>query len=240
MVLCFNIKFLTFSELVKMKNRLSILCLSMMCAFLPNLSHAQPTDVEIYAYREIYEYLRNVATSDKLKNSHEAIRQGVEDALAGKPSRYSDDEFLLAVANIEKQRQREQLEKIKENRIEGEKFLTENAKKAGVITTKSGLQYKIIKQGTGKKPKANSTVTFHYEGRFINGEVFDSSYDRSPMQAQLGEDLIQGLNEGLQYIGAGGKIELYIPDHLAYADMATPLFDGGESLIFKVELLEVK
>lgn len=214
--------------------------LTLAMCLLASPSYAQPTDGEIYAYREIYEYLRDVATSDKLKNYHEAIRQGVDDALAGKPSRYSDEQFLLAMANIEQQKHRELLERIEENKRKGTQFLAENAKKAGVITTKSGLQYKIITQGTGKKPKANSTVSFHYEGHFINGEMFDSSYGLSPMQAQLGKDLIQGFNEGLQYIQAGGKIELYIPYHLAYADMGTPLFEGGESLIFKIELLKVK
>lgn len=210
-----------------------------MC-LLASPSYAKPTDGEIYAYRVIYEYLQDVATPDELKNYPEAIKQGVEDALAGTPSRYSDEQFLLAIANIEQQKQRKQLEKIEENRIKGEQFLAENAKKADVITTKSGLQYKIIKKGTGKKPKPNSMVTFHYTGRTIDGKEFDSSYYHSPMQAQLNKDLIQGLTEGLQYIQAGGEIELYIPADLAYAQMATPLFEGGNTLIFKIKLLKVK
>lgn len=223
-----------------MKLNSMFLCWCVMVGVTSQVSHAKPTDDEIYAYTVVYEYVREVATSDELKNYPEAVSQAVADTIAGKPSRYSDEQILIAMANIEQQRQQKQLEKINQNRIKGKQFLTQNAQQAGVITTKSGLQYKIIKQGNGKKPKANSVVTFHYEGRTIDGEMFDSSYVRSPMQVQLGKDLIQGLSEGLQYIQAGGEIELYIPDDLAYAQMATPLFDGGETLIFKVKLLEVK
>lgn len=214
--------------------------LTLAMCLLASPSYAQPTDGEIYAYRVMYEMMQNTFLSDELKHYSAGIKQGFEDALAGKPSRYSDEQFLKAMATIEQQKYRELFERIEENKRKGTQFLAENAKKAGVITTKSGLQYKIITQGTGKKPKPNSTVSFHYEGHFINGEMFDSSYGRSPMQAQLGKDLIQGFNEGLQYIQAGGKIELYIPYHLAYADMGTPLFEGGESLIFTIELLKVK
>lgn len=235
-----NSVYKTTNQIHMLGNGMKYKILALALCLFASPSYAKPTDGEIYTYRAVYEYLKDIATPDELKNYPDAIKQAVEDALAGNPSRYSDEEFLLAMANIEQQRQHERIEKIAENRTKGTQFLAENAKKSGIITTKSGLQYKIIKQGTGKKPKPNSQVALHYQGWTIDGEEFDSSYGRSPFEVQLGKDLIQGFNEGLQYIGAGGEIELYIPDHLAYAEMGTSLFEGGETLIFKIKLLEVK
>ena len=119
----------------------------------------------------------------------------------------------------------------------GEKFLVENAKKEGVIVTKSGLQYEVLKEGSGKKPKATDTVRCHYEGRLLDGSVFDSSYKRNE-PADFGlQQVIAGWTEVMQLMPAGSKWEVYIPYDLAYGDRQT----GKEikpysALIFTIEL----
>lgn len=124
---------------------------------------------------------------------------------------------------------------------EGSKFLAENAKKDGIIVTKSGLQYEVLTEGTGKKPKATDTVRCHYEGRLLDGTVFDSSYERGePIEFPL-TGVIKGWTEGLQLMPVGSKYRFYIPYALGYGERG-----AGESippystLIFIVELLEVK
>ncbi len=123
---------------------------------------------------------------------------------------------------------------------EGAKFLAENAKKEDVIVTKSGLQYEVLTEGTGKKPKATDTVRCHYEGRLLDGTVFDSSYKRNA-PADFGlQQVIAGWTEGVQLMAEGAKYRFYIPYMLAYgeggAGASIPPF---ATLIFDVELIKV-
>ncbi len=123
----------------------------------------------------------------------------------------------------------------------GKAFLAENATKPGVQQTASGLQYKVLKEGTGKSPKATDTVLVHYRGTLLDGTEFDSSYKRNqPISFPLNR-VIPGWTEGLQLAKEGGKIELYIPSQLAYGSRgAGGAIGPDETLIFEVELLEVK
>lgn len=197
-------------------------------------------DYKIIAYQYGQALAINMPEEIQGKKYLADVMQGFHDAQNKQKSRYSDEEILLANANIQQEQELKYAEQAKQNKIKSEQFLRENAKKAGVITTKSGLQYKIIKQGTTKKPKTGSNVLVHYEGRSMTGEVFDSSYERfKPAQFQLGVDVIEGFSEGLQHIGAGGEIELYIPPHLAYGEVGMPQVGANSVLIFKVKLLEV-
>ena len=123
---------------------------------------------------------------------------------------------------------------------EGSKFLAENAKKDGIIVTKSGLQYEVLTEGTGKKPKATDTVRCHYAGRLLDGTVFDSSYKRNA-PADFGlQQVIAGWTEGVQLMAEGAKYRFYIPYMLAYgeggAGVSIPPF---ATLIFDVELIKV-
>ena len=123
------------------------------------------------------------------------------------------------------------------NRLAGEKFLEENKTKEGVQTTASGLQYKVIKMGDGEKPTASQKVKVDYEGRLIDGTVFDSSYKRGQPATFQVNQVIKGWTEALQLMPVGSKWELYIPYELAYGDRET----GGDikpysALIFKVKL----
>ena len=125
-------------------------------------------------------------------------------------------------------------------KAEGEKFLAENGKKEGVVTLKSGLQYQVLKEGNGKKPKATDQVKCHYEGTLINGQVFDSSYKRNEPAVFPLNQVIPGWTEGLQLMQEGAKYRFYIPYILAYGESGA----GGSippfaTLIFDVELLEV-
>lgn len=127
------------------------------------------------------------------------------------------------------------------NKIRGEKFLKKNAKKSGVVTLKSGLQYKILTAGTGEKPTKEDEVKVHYTGVHINGNVFDSSVEKGEPAIFGVTQVIQGWVEALQLMPVGSKWEIYIPSNLAYGANPRP---GGpikpnEVLIFEVELLEI-
>ncbi len=126
-------------------------------------------------------------------------------------------------------------------KAEGEKFLAENGKKDGVITTKSGLQYMVLTEGSGKSPKATDSVKCHYEGFLIDGSVFDSSVQRGePATFPLG-GVIAGWTEGLQLMKEGGKTRFFIPYNLAYGEAgAAGSIPPYATLIFDVELIEVK
>jgi FKBP-type peptidyl-prolyl cis-trans isomerase FklB len=127
------------------------------------------------------------------------------------------------------------------NKKKGEDFLAENAKKPGVKTTDSGLQYLVLKEGTGKKPELNDTVVCHYHGTLIDGTVFDSSVDRGQPASFPVSGVIHGWTEVLQLMKEGSKYRVFIPSQLAYgAHGAPPKIGPNEALIFEIELLEVK
>ena len=125
---------------------------------------------------------------------------------------------------------------------QGQTYLADNGKKEGVKTTASGLQYKVLQEGTGKSPKATDTVLVHYRGTLLNGKEFDSSYKRNePIEFPL-NGVIAGWTEGVQLMKEGAKYQFVIPSNLAYGRRGTP---GGpigpdETLIFEVELLKVR
>ena len=131
-------------------------------------------------------------------------------------------------------------EKSKQNREAGEKFLAENKKKAGIITTESGLQYEVLVPGNGVSPAAVDTVTCHYRGTFIDGKGFDNSYDRGqPISFPL-TGVIKGWTEGLQLMKIGAKYKFYVPYQLGYGEYDYMSIPGGSVLIFEVELIDVK
>ncbi len=123
---------------------------------------------------------------------------------------------------------------------EGAKFLEENGTKEGVITTESGLQYKVLVEGTGAFPTEDTDeVEVNYEGKLLDGTVFDSSYERGTTATFPLNRVIKGWTEGIKYINEGGKIELYIPAELAYGVRGTRGIPGNSTLIFQVELIKV-
>ena len=127
-----------------------------------------------------------------------------------------------------------------ENKAAGEKFLAENKTKEGVVTTESGLQYKIIKAGKGEIPTKSSTVKVHYKGTLIDGTEFDSSYSRNAPTSFRADQVIKGWTEALTMMPVGSKWELYIPQELAYGARDAGKIKPFSALIFEVELLEIE
>jgi FKBP-type peptidyl-prolyl cis-trans isomerase FklB len=149
----------------------------------------------------------------------------------------------MMAKQMERQKQQEEKNKLagEKNKKDGEAFLAENKKKEGVVTLPSGLQYKIIKEGTGKSPKATDTVTTHYKGTLIDGTEFDSSYKRGEPASFPVSGVIPGWTEALQLMKEGSKWQLFVPSNIAYGDRGAGSIIGPNStLIFEVELISVK
>jgi FKBP-type peptidyl-prolyl cis-trans isomerase FklB len=172
--------------------------------------------------------------------SAEAVAQGVMDALNGVALPYSNDEMQSAFNEINKRMQAKEAEKHKALASAGEAFLAENAKKAGVTVTASGLQYEVITQGTGAIPTATSKVKTHYHGTLIDGTVFDSSVNRGqPIDFPV-NGVIAGWTEALQLMPVGSKWRLYVPHNLAYGERgAGASIAPFSTLIFDVELIDI-
>ncbi len=174
-------------------------------------------------------------------NQAEFLR-GFLEATTNSGSVTSDSAMKVAERQMEYYHDQLMEKKYGDNRIAGEKFLAENAKKDSVVTLPSGLQYKIIKAGTGEKPGENSKVEVNYEGRLIDGTVFDSSYKRNKPQEFSVNGVVPGFSEALKLMPAGSTWEIYIPQELAYGARETrnsPI-KPFSTLIFKVELISVK
>jgi FKBP-type peptidyl-prolyl cis-trans isomerase len=176
----------------------------------------------------------------------DAMARGLRDGLAGIAPAVSEDVLEAAIREFSKALQGKAAkvhgERLKVNKEAGAAFLAKNKSEEGVQTTQSGLQYKVLKEGDGPKPKASDTVVVNYEGKLIDGTVFDSSYKRGmPLTFQVG-GVIKGWTEGLQLMNVGSTYMLYIPSDLAYGDDDHPggIIKGGSTLVFKVELLEIK
>ncbi|MFQ7112342.1 FKBP-type peptidyl-prolyl cis-trans isomerase [Hallella bergensis] len=163
--------------------------------------------------------------------------EAVKDVFAGK-AKMNDSEAQTAVQTFFQEKAEEQA---KEMKAGGETFLAENGKKEGVVTLPSGLQYEVLKEGNGKKPTATDQVECHYEGKLINGQVFDSSYSRGETATFGLNQVIAGWTEGLQLMQEGAKYRFYIPYTLGYGERgAGQSIPPYATLIFDVELIEVK
>ena len=171
--------------------------------------------------------------------SVEDFSQSVSDILSGKTPAMTSREAQELLSEYFQKKQKEQAQKAI---AEGRDFLEANAKREGVVQTKSGLQYEVLSEGKGERsPKATDTVLCHYEGRLVSGKVFDSSYERN-QHAEFGlNQVIPGWTEGLQLMSEGAKYRFYIPYLLGYGEQgAGPSIPPYSTLIFDVELIKVK
>ncbi len=169
-----------------------------------------------------------------------SVFEGMKDAFTGDSFQVEIPEIQAAFEEINAEIQKRREEEAKVLAAEGDAFLAENAKRAEVTVTESGLQFEVIEQGEGEKPTADSTVRTHYHGTLINGTTFDSSYERGqPAEFPVG-GVIKGWTEALQMMPAGSKWRLYIPHDLAYGERgAGAAIAPYSTLIFDIELLDI-
>jgi FKBP-type peptidyl-prolyl cis-trans isomerase FklB len=178
----------------------------------------------------------------------DTLAAALKEGLAGQPSRLSQEQMQAAMQQLQEQLgggmddddETQDPNSMSNNKAEGEAFLAENANKPGVTTLPSGLQYEVLTEGTGPKAGPRSSVTTHYHGTLINGNVFDSSYQRGQPATFGVNQVIPGWTEALQLMPEGSKWRLYIPSDLAYGKRGAGRDIGPDSaLIFDVELLKV-
>ncbi|MDD3645751.1 MAG: FKBP-type peptidyl-prolyl cis-trans isomerase [Bacteroidales bacterium] len=171
---------------------------------------------------------------------YEFFFQGVQDGMNG-TNKLSQNEMQVIFNQLQQELQKRQQAEVEVEKEKGRAFLAENGKKEGVVTTPSGLQYKVVTMGTGAKPTATDKVRVHYHGTTLDGEVFDSSVQRGETIAFPLNQVIKGWTEGLQLMPIGSKFIFYIPSDLAYGDRgAGPTIKPGATLIFEVELFEIE
>jgi FKBP-type peptidyl-prolyl cis-trans isomerase FklB len=169
----------------------------------------------------------------------DAILAGLTDAFGGQPSRVSQEEMAASFKVIREIMQAEAAAKAEAAAGAGKEYLAENAKRAGVTTLESGLQFEVITAGEGAQPTRESNVRTHYHGMLIDGTVFDSSYDRGePAEFPVG-GVIAGWTEALQLMKAGSKWRLHVPSELAYGAQGVGSIPPHSVLVFDVELLDV-
>lgn len=175
------------------------------------------------------------------KPDYDALKNGLQDAAEKKESKYPEADLRAAMEKFSAAMQQVEAKRAAEASKASEAYLVENGKKKGVTTTASGLQYEVLTAADGPKPAATDTVKVHYRGTLTNGEEFDSSYARNePAEFPL-NGVIAGWTEGVQLMSKGSKFKFVIPGKLAYGESGSPPKIGpNETLVFEVELLEIK
>lgn len=216
------------------------------CTLLTTLPALVMADTKPASDKEKFSYAVGYQVAQSLKQQGANIdlktfNQAVKDVMSGSKLKLSMQEMQAAVETFQKQQMAERAAKGEKAKKAGEKFLAENKKKKGVVTTASGLQYQIIKEGTGAKPTTSDTVVANYSGSLIDGTVFDSSYKRGqPATFSLGK-VIPGWQEVLPLMSVGSKYKVFIPSELGYgARGAGGTIGPNETLVFEIELLDIK
>ncbi len=193
-------------------------------------------DSASYAFGHIM--ATNLKMSGVSALNYELMVKGLQDAFTNKIAIIDADQSQSAINNIFQDASKKQYEA---SIAAGKVFFENNKKVAGVITTASGLQYQVLKAGTGEKPIATSKVTVHYKGNLMDGKLFDSSYDRGTPTSFEVDKVIPGWTEGLQLMQKGAKYKFFVPFDLAYGERAPgPEIPAYSNLIFEIELLEIE
>ncbi len=202
------------------------------------------TEKQKFSYSVGYQIANDFKRKD-IEVNNEALVMAFNDVSKGNELKISEADMRSILTQMSKKIRKKQQQKMQadlsksEDTTEGKAYLELNKKKSGVKITSSGLQYKVLKQGSGALPKATDIVKVHYKGTLIDGKEFDSSYKRKqPAQFPLG-NVISGWTEGLQLMKVGSKYEFTIPSRLAYGASAKPTIPANSVLIFQVELLEI-
>ncbi len=233
-----------------------LLCLGLVIgeeagkAAAPPAAADKDAKVELKTTKDRTSYTLGINIGKNFKNQSidvdlNLLFKGIQDAMGGGKCLLTDAECGQVMQEFQKEMVARRSEGKKaagdKNRKEGEAFLAENAKKAGVETLPSGLQYKVITAGTGPTPKLTDTVKTHYRGTLIDGKEFDSSYSRGEPATFPVTGVIKGWTEALQLMPVGSKWQLYIPSELAYGDRGAGADIGpGATLVFDIELLSIE
>lgn len=177
--------------------------------------------------------------SQNIDFDSDVLAMSIKEAAAGKESKLKPEEMQQALMKLQENLLKKQQDEAEANKKKGEEFLAKNKTAEGVKTTESGLQYIVVQEGTGKTPGLKDTVKAHYKGTLVDGQQFDSSYDRGQPAEFPVEGVIKGWTEALQMMKVGGKMKLFIPAELGYGSAARPGIPANSVLIFDVELVEV-
>ena len=198
------------------------------------------TDLEKLSY-SMGIFLGQSVNRQEMEVDIPAFMQAVEDVLNNSEKKLTDDEMQKIINTYQKKEQEQPVTESDNNKLNGENFLADNKTKDGVVVLPSGLQYKIIKNGKGGKPVADSRVVAHYRGTLIDGTEFDSSYSRGkPSEFNLNR-VIKGWQEALQLMAIGSKWQIVVPSELAYGERGAGRVIGpNATLIFDIELLNIK
>lgn len=234
-----------------MKPTIALLCAALTAASLTHAQEVKPAEpaaapaaagpvpmdkVSYFIGRNFGEQFKGQGIAIDLT----ALNEGIKSGLAGEKAKYTQDELMAAMQAFEASMQAKAASRGQEAKAAGDKFLAENAKRKGVTTTASGLQYEVIKAGDGPKPAVTDKVNVHYHGTLLNGKVFDSSVERG-MPITFGvQEVIKGWTEALQLMPVGSKWKIFIPSQLAYGENGAGGDIGpNEALVFEVELLGI-
>lgn len=218
--------------------------LSLLVVAPPAIAADKPESLEDRVSYGIGMNIGRDFSNQDIQVNADLLAQGIKDVQAGGSTLMSEEEVQQTIAELQKILQTKQAAKVKElgdaNKQAGAEFLAANAKKEGVKTTASGLQYQVIEEGTGKIPTATDKVKVHYRGTLVDGTEFDSSYQRGEPAVFPVNGVIKGWTEALQLMKEKAKYRLFIPADLAYGERgAGPVIGPNSTLIFDVELMEV-
>ncbi len=222
---------------------------SLLCCMLVAGTAAAADKVELKTQKDKASYAIGLDMGGSLKKNEidvntDALIKGIKDGLTDAKPMMSEQELKETITALQKDMMAKQQEKQKtlaeKNKKDGEAFLEANKKKPGVKVLPSGLQYKVVKEGTGKKPGPNDTVTVNYRGTLVDGTEFDSSYKRGQPATFPVTGVIPGWTEALQLMKEGSKWELFLPPNLAYGERgAGGVIGPNSTLVFEVELISV-
>lgn len=222
-----------------MKNLLIVMTLSAIALFgCQSKNYTAQTEDEKSFYALGVMMGSRFANLEMTSSEIDALNQGVRDSITGAKPQIDPQAYQAKIQNLYKARMELSSNKIKED---GKNAIDKFVKEEGAKMTESGLAYKVVTEGKGKKPTAEDMVEVHYQGTLIDGTVFDSSIERGKTVTFPLNRVIKGWTEGLQLINEGGKIKLMIPSDLAYGNNgAPPKIPGGATLVFDVELVSIK
>jgi len=233
---------------VNKQSYITIVILSILILLLTACEKKAPPEpkIELQTTKQKFSYAIGFQIGNGLKRDNadvdiDIIKKGIMDVLSGSETMISMEEMQAAVMETQKSQLAARQAEGDKAKKAGEDFLAANKSKEGIVTLESGIQYKVIKEGTGPKPIASDSVVAHYKGTLIDGTEFDSSYKRGqPATFGLGQ-VIKGWQEILPLMATGSKWQVFIPSSLAYGERGAGGSIGpNQTLIFDIELLEVK